>query len=159
MAASGSPLWSIIQTGVTDDGKPYANTLFFNGGSGATAQTDGQSCYSWPSNISNVPVELTERNTPFFVGRKQLRDGSGGPGAQTGGLGQEIELKHAGTGDLGIIFMAERLRHPAHGLMGGKEGACGAVLIDGEPANARADHVLKPGQTITLKLPGGGGLG
>ena len=159
MAASGSPLWSIIQTGVTDDGKPYANTLFFNGGSGATAQTDGQSCYSWPSNISNVPVELTERNTPFFVGRKQLRDGSGGPGAQTGGLGQEIELEHTGTGDLGIIFMAERLSHPAHGLMGGKEGACGAVLIDGEPANARADHVLKPGQTITLKLPGGGGYG
>jgi len=159
MAASGSPLWSIIQTGTDAGGKPYANTLFFNGGSGATAETDGQSCYSWPSNISNVPIELTERNTPFFVERKLLRDGSGGAGAQTGGLGQEVSLRHVGEGEIGVIFMAERIRHPAHGLAGGSAGATGAVLIDDEPADARADHVLTPGQTITLKLPGGGGYG
>ncbi len=159
MAASGSPLWSIIQTGVDKAGKPYANTLFFNGGSGATAETDGQSCYSWPSNISNVPIELTERNTPFFIGRKALREGSGGPGAHTGGLGQEVTLEHRGEGEIGIIFMAERLRHPAHGLEGGGPGGAGEVLIDGQPADVRADHVLKPGQTITLRLPGGGGYG
>lgn len=159
MAASGSPLWSIIQTGTDAGGKPYANTLFFNGGSGATAETDGQSCYSWPSNISNVPIELTERNTPFFVERKLLRDGSGGAGAQTGGLGQEVSLRHVGEGEIGVIFMAERIRHPAHGLAGGGAGATGAVLIDDKPADARADHVLTPGQTITLKLPGGGGYG
>lgn len=159
MAASGSPLWSIIQTGVDRDGKPYANTLFFNGGSGATAETAGQSCYSWPSNISNVPIELTERNTPFFVRNKHLRDDSGGKGRNPGGLGQEVTLEHQGEGEIGIIFMAERLRHPAHGLCGGEAGATGAVLIDGAPADARADHVLKPGQTITLSLPGGGGYG
>ncbi len=159
MAASGSPLWSIIQTGVYDDGRPYANTLFFNGGSGATAETDGQSCYSWPSNISDVPVELTERNTPFFVARKALPEGSGGAGAQRGGDGQEIVLEHRGTREIGVIFMAERLRHPAMGLLGGGAGAKGAVLIDGAPADARADHVLRPGQAITLQLPGGGGYG
>jgi len=159
MAASGSPLWSIIQTGTDKAGKPYANTLFFNGGSGATAETAGQSCYSWPSNISNVPVELAERNTPFFIHKKALREGSGGPGAQRGGDGQEVVLEHAGEGEIGVIFMAERLRHPAHGLIGGEAGATGAVLIDGVAANARADHVLQPGQTITLRLPGGGGYG
>lgn len=159
MAASGSPLWSIIQTGVNKDGKPYANTLFFNGGSGATAETAGQSCYSWPSNISNVPIELTERNTPFFVESKSIRAGSGGPGAFRGGDGQEVVLRHAGDGDIGVIFMAERLRHPAPGFVGGGDGATGAVLIDGAPADARADHVLKPGQTVTLRLPGGGGYG
>jgi len=159
MAASGSPLWSIIQTGVDGDGKPYANTLFFNGGSGATAETDGQSCYSWPSNISNVPIELTERNTPFFVEKKELREGSGGAGAQVGGLGQEVVLRHDGEGEIGLIFMAERQRFPAHGLEGGGPGATGAVLIDGAPTDVRADHVLTPGQTVTLKLPGGGGYG
>ncbi len=159
MAASGSPLWSIIQTGVDRSGKPYANTLFFNGGSGATAETDGQSCYSWPSNISNVPIELTERNTPFFVAGKALREGSGGAGAHAGGDGQEVELVHAGEGEIGVIFMAERLRHPAHGLLGGAAGAPGAVLIDDAPADARADHVLTPGQKIRLRLPGGGGYG
>lgn len=159
MAASGSPLWSIIQTGIDAAGKPYANTLFFNGGSGATAETDGQSCYSWPSNISNVPIELTERNTPFFIQKKALRDDSGGPGAQRGGDGQEVTLEHKGDSEIGVIFMAERQRHPAHGLAGGAAGANGEVLIDGAPADVRADHVLQPGQTITLKLPGGGGYG
>lgn len=159
MAASGSPLWSIIQTGTDASGKPYANTLFFNGGSGATAETDGQSCYSWPSNISNVPIELTERNTPFFIRKKALRDGSGGSGAQRGGNGQEVTLEHKGDSEIGVIFMAERQRHPAHGLAGGEAGANGEVLIDGAPADVRADHVLQPGQTVTLKLPGGGGYG
>lgn len=159
MAASGSPLWSMIQTGVDKAGAPYANTLFFNGGSGATAETDGQSCYSWPSNISNVPIELTERNTPFFIRRKTLRVGSGGRGAQAGGDGQEIVLEHAGDDEIGLIFMAERLRWPAHGLLGGEAGAPGEVLIDDAPADPRADHILAPGQTITLKLPGGGGYG
>ena len=55
--------------------------------------------------------------------------------------------------------MAERLRHPAHGLLGGGAGAPGEVLIDGNSADVRADHIISPGQTITLKLPGGGGYG
>lgn len=76
MAASGSPLWSIIQSGVRSDGKTYANVLFFNGGMGATSRGDGQSTYSWPSNISNVPVEVIERTSALFVHRKHLRPGS-----------------------------------------------------------------------------------
>jgi N-methylhydantoinase B len=159
MAAAGSPLWSIIQTGVDAAGRTYANTLFFNGGTGATAKVDGQNCFSWPSNISNVPVELVERNTPLFVGRKSLRDGSGGPGRRRGGLGQEIEITVESDTPVGIIFMAERLAHPAEGLNGGAPGTLGEVLVDGVPTDVRADHVLTKGQTITLRTPGGGGFG
>ena len=159
MAAPGSPLWSIIQTGVDRDGRTYANTLFFNGGMGATAAGDGPSCYSWPSNISNVPIELAERNAPLFVRRKALRDGSGGPGRHRGGLGQEIEFEVESETPVGIIFMAERVRFPAQGLNGGGEGGLGEVLVDGEPTDYRADHVLERGQTITLRTPGGGGFG
>ena len=93
MAASGSPLWSMIQTGVRPDGRTYANVLFFNGGMGATDSHDGQSTYAWPSNVSNVPVELLERNSPLIVHRKQLRAGSGGTGRFRGGLGQDIEFE------------------------------------------------------------------
>ncbi len=159
MASPGAPLWSIIQTGVDSAGRTYANTLFFNGGTGATAQVDGQNCYSWPSNVSNVPVELVERNTPLFVGRKRLRDGSGGPGRRRGGLGQEIEITTESPTPVGIIFMAERIRYGAEGLNGGGPGALGEVLVDGKPVDVRADHVLEIGQTITLRTPGGGGLG
>ena len=55
--------------------------------------------------------------------------------------------------------MAERLKFAAKGLEGGGEGALGEVLIDNKPADARADHALNLGQTITLRTPGGGGYG
>ena len=131
MAASGSPLWSMIQTGVRANGKTYANVLFFNGGMGATDGNDGQSTYAWPSNVSNVPVELIERNSALFVHRKELRPGSGGAGKFRGGLGQEIEFEVVSDTPVGIIFMAERCRFPAPGMQGGEAGARGEVRIDG----------------------------
>jgi len=159
MAASGSPLWSLIQTGVHPDGKTYANVLFFNGGMGATDSNDGQNTYAWPSNVSNVPVELIERNSALFVHRKELRSGSGGAGKFRGGLGQEIEFEVISQTPVGIIFMAERCRFPAPGMQGGEPGAPGEVRIDGVPVDYRKNAVLRPGQMILLKTPGGGGMG
>ena len=109
-------LWSMIQTGVRANGATYANVLFFNGGMGATDSNDGQSTYAWPSNVSNVPVELIERNSALFVHKKELRPGSGGAGRFRGGLGQEIEfevrLRDAGRHHLhGRALPLSRTRH------------------------------------------------
>jgi N-methylhydantoinase B len=159
IAASGSPLWSIIETGVRPSGRTYANVLFFNGGMGATSSGDGQSTYAWPSNVSNVPVELVERASSMFVHRKGLRPGSGGAGRHRGGLGQEIHFEVRSATPIGMIFMAERCRFEAPGFAGGGSGAPGAVLIDGKPVDYRQNVVLKNGQTVTLRTPGGGGYG
>jgi N-methylhydantoinase B len=159
IAACGSPLWSIIQTGVRANGKTYANVLFFNGGMGATDSGDGQSAYAWPSNVSNVPVELVERNSATFFHRKELRAGSGGAGRYRGGLGQEIHVEIRSETPVGMIFMAERCRFPAPGFGGGAHGACGEVRIDGATVDHRSNVVLKNGQTVTLRTPGGGGYG
>jgi N-methylhydantoinase B len=159
MAASGSPLWSMIETGVRHDGGTYANVLFFNGGMGATHGNDGQNTYAWPSNVSNVPVELMERHSGLFVERKELRSGSGGAGKFRGGLGQEIEFTVISKTPVGIIFMAERCRFPAPGMDGGAAGAPGEVRVDGVRVDYRKNAVLGPGQRILLKTPGGGGMG
>jgi N-methylhydantoinase B len=159
IAASGSPLWSVIETGVRASGKTYANVLFFNGGMGATDTNDGQSTYAWPSNVSNVPVELIERNSALFVHRKKLRAGSGGLGRHRGGLGQEVLFEVRSPTPIGVIFMAERCRFPADGVNGGGQGAPGEVLIDGLKVDHRKNVVLRNGQTILLRTPGGGGAG
>lgn len=159
IAASGSPLWSLIQTGVRPSGKTYANVLFFNGGMGATGTGDGQSTYAWPSNVSNVPVELIERNAPMIVHRKALRAGSGGPGRHRGGLGQEIAFEVTSETPVGMIFMAERCRFPAPGAAGGAAGAPGELTIDGAAVDHRRNVVLTKGQTVVLRTPGGGGFG
>jgi N-methylhydantoinase B len=159
IAASGSPLWSIIQTGVRPNGNTYANVLFFNGGMGATDSGDGQSTYAWPSNVSNVPIEVIERNSALFVHRKQLRPGSGGEGRFRGGLGQEIHFEIRSETPVGMIFIAERCRYPAPGFRGGGNGLKGEVRIDDQIVDHRRNIVLKNGQTVTLRTPGGGGFG
>ncbi|MGI9426158.1 MAG: hydantoinase B/oxoprolinase family protein, partial [Hyphomicrobiaceae bacterium] len=159
IAACGSPLWSIIQTGVRPDGRTYASVLFFNGGMGATVAGDGQSTYAWPSNVSNVPIELIERESALVVLKKELRPGSGGAGLHRGGLGQDVLLQVKSETPIGLIFMAERCRFPAPGIDGGGEGARGEVLIDGQAVDHRKNVVLSNGQQILLRTPGGGGSG
>lgn len=159
LAASGSPLWSVIQTGVRPNGQTYANVLFFNGGMGATGSGDGQSTYAWPSNVSNVPVELIERNAPMLVHMKEMRADSGGPGKHRGGLGQEIVFEVTSETPVGMIFMAERCRFAAPGVAGGGDGALGELTIDGREIDHRQNVVLKKGQVVRLATPGGGGFG
>lgn len=159
IAASGSPLWSLIQTGVRASGKTYANVLFFNGGMGATGAGDGQNALAWPSNVSNVPVELIERNAPMLIRRKELRPDSGGRGRNRGGLGQEIVFEVTSETPVGMIFMAERCRIPAPGVGGGEAGARGEITIDGEAIDHRRNVVLSKGQVVRLATPGGGGFG
>jgi N-methylhydantoinase B len=159
MAASGSPLWSVIQTGVREDGRTYAAVLFFNGGMGATTRNDGQNAYAWPSNVSNVPIELIERESALFIHAKRLRENSGGSGCYRGGLGQEISMEVKSKTPVGLIFMAERCRFGAAGIDGGGEGARGEVLVDGVAIDHRKNIVLENGHRIVLRTPGGGGAG
>ena len=60
---------------------------------------------------------------------------------------------------VGVIFMAERCRFPAPGMQGGRAGARGEVRIDGEEVDYRRNVVLRRGQRVLLRTPGGGGLG
>ena len=158
-AASGSPLWSMVISGVREDGKPYANVLFYNGGMGATARKDGPSCCSWPNNIASTPVEVTERDTPFFVAYKRLREGSGGEGRQCGGLGQDIKLVSRSTTPMAAVFLAERTKIPAPGLGGGEAGGLGDIQINGRSVDVRRMHVLQEGDELLVRTPGAGGYG
>ncbi|MBV7481462.1 hydantoinase B/oxoprolinase family protein [Bordetella sp. BOR01] len=159
MAGVGSPLWIANLSGTREDGRPFATVLFYNGGMGATAGKDGASVMSWPSNISATPVEVAEREAPLLFRCKALRPGSGGTGAQRGGLGEEIRFVSTHHQPLSIVFLTERLKVAAPGLHGGGDGAVGEVLINGAAINSRLPHVLQPGDEVTLRTPGGGGYG
>lgn len=158
-AAPGSPLWSMVISGVGEDGKPYANVLFYNGGMGATAQKDGVSCYSWPNNIASTPVEVTERDTPFLVRYKRLREDSGGVGRFCGGLGQDIMLVSRSPTPMAAVFLAERTKIGAPGLAGGGDGGLGDIQINGASVDVRRMHVLAQGDELLVRTPGAGGYG
>lgn len=159
MAGAGSPLWVFTVSGITDEGKTFANVLFYNGGMGATLHTDGESALSWPSNISSTPVEVSERNGPLQCTFKRLRPGSGGSGRTRGGLGQDIEFVSTSERPLVAMFMTERTKFPAAGLDGGGPGGLGAVEINGVAIEVHKQHVLEKGDKVLLRTPGGGGYG
>jgi N-methylhydantoinase B len=160
MAAAGSPLWAVTQSGVREgDKKPYTNVLFFNGGMGATAVKDGESVLSWPSNISSTPVEVAERNSPLFFHYKRLSRGSGGDGRFRGGLGQEILMESESPSPITVSFMAERTVFAAPGLAGGGAGGKGDVRINGRSVDNRRQHLIDCGDRILVRTPGGGGYG
>ena len=159
MAACGSPMWGMNQSGVNAEGKPYANMFFFNGGMGGNVQGDGISCLSWPSNVSSTAVEISEHIAPIRIHHKRLRPGSGGHGRHRGGLGQEILIESRSATPIAVSFLAERTLFPAFGIEGGEAGAPGVLRINGEKVDPKRQYVLKRGDTVSLATPGGGGHG
>jgi N-methylhydantoinase B len=163
MAACGSPMWGMNQSGVRDDGtgggKPYANMFFYNGGMGGNTQRDGITCLSWPSNVSSTSIEISEHIAPLRFHHKKLRPDSGGAGRHRGGLGQEILIESLSESPIAVSFLAERTIFPAFGVEGGSDGAPGELRINGEKTDPKKQYVLHRGDTVSLGTPGGGGHG
>lgn len=161
-AGPGSPLWSMQATGVTPAGETYVNKFFFNGGTGGTARRDGYNVLSWPSNISCVPVEMMEQQSNFRVLHKRLRVGSGGQGRSRGGLGQETLLEYRSDLPVVVGFHAERTKIAPPGINGGEDGQVGVLEINGRalaPSEQKVQHVIRNGDRIHMKTPGGAGFG
>ena len=159
MAACGSPMWGMNQSGVRAGGKPYANMFFYNGGMGGNTRGDGATCLSWPSNVSSTSVEISEHIAPLRFRHKRLRPDSGGPGRHRGGLGQEVLIECRSESPIAVSFLAERTVFPAPGIEGGQAGAPGELRINGERTDPKRQYVLRAGDTVSLATPGGGGHG
>jgi N-methylhydantoinase B len=161
-AGPGSPLWSLQASGLNEKGETYVNKFFFNGGTGGTSQRDGYNVLSWPSNISCVPVEMMEQQSNFRVLHKRLREGSGGTGKHRGGLGQETLLEYRCDRPVVVGFHAERTVIAPPGIGGGDDGVLGVLELNSKPltpAQQKVQHVIRDGDTIHLKTPGGAGFG
>jgi N-methylhydantoinase B len=161
-AGPGSPLWSMQGFGQDENGRTYVNKFFFNGGTGATLAADGRNVLSWPSNISCVPIEMMEQQSGFRVLHKRLREGSGGTGRHRGGLGQETLLEYRWPRPIVVGFHAERTAVPAPGLDGGAPGQVGVLELNDRPLTPieqKVQHVIRDGDRIHFRTPGGGGFG
>ena len=134
--------------------------IFTSGGSGARPTLDGMNATAFPSGVMGMSVEALEQTGPVVFWRKELREGSGGPGRQRGGLGQVIELGASEGHQFHFNAMFDRVDHPARGRSGGSDGAAGrAGLDDGTRLAAKGRQFVPPDRRLVLELPGGGGFG
>ncbi len=160
MAEGSGAVWTMQVSGNHDDGNPFITAMFtYAGGVGARATKPGLSACSYPTGVSAVPIEVVEASAPIRFRRKELRPGSGGDGAQTGGLGQTIEFSVDTARPWQLNAVTSRLAVPPQGIFGGGAGATGAFTVNGEAVRTQARITLQPADVVRLDLPGGGGYG
>ena len=151
MAACGSPMWGMNQSGLRDGApgragapgepaRPYANMFFFNGGMGATMQR------RW----AELPVVAVQR--VIDLGGDQRAPGAAAVSLQTTArgqrrgraasrrAGQEILVESRSATPIAVSFLAERTVFPAFGIEGGEAGAPGALRINGKPRSIRSGN-------------------
>lgn len=159
MAHSGSaPLTTHSFVGIGRNGRPFVQIVTANGGTGACPQKDGESA-SFPSNLSNTPVEMMEADAPLLVGEKSLIPESAGAGRFRGGWGQRMSFQNLAEEPITHGLLLNRLNYPAQGLLGGKPGAPNRIWLNEAPhPQPRGRWVMQPGDRVTLEYPGGGGL-
>jgi N-methylhydantoinase B len=153
-------VWTMQVSGNHDDGSPFITAMFtYAGGVGARSTKPGLDACSYPTGVAAVPIEVVEASAPIRFTTKALRPGSGGAGAQTGGLGQTIEFEVDTTRVWQLNAVTSRLAEPPLGIFGGEPGASGAFSVNGEAITTQARITLQPGDVVRLDLPGGGGYG
>jgi N-methylhydantoinase B len=158
LAAFGRALGQGTMNNLTlgNDEFTYYETL--GGGQGACDDADGPSgVHVAMSNTLNTPVEALELEFPLRVVTYAIRRGSGGAGEHTGGDGVVRELEALTEMDYSLL--TERRRHAPPGAHGGKPGAKGRNLLDGEELAPKARGSLRAGQKLRIETPGGGGHG
>ena len=169
-AEGTSCLWNLVAMGGdsrvdTGAGKvapstPFNIMSFHSGGTGARPGKDGMSATAFPSGVRNCPVEIIETLSPLLIKRKEYRTDSGGAGRYRGGLGQVIEAIHLDGAPFLVSALYDRVRHPARGQEGGRNGAAGIVRLgSGKPLPGKGQYTIPSGESFVIEMPGGGGLG
>ena len=137
----------------------YYETM--GGGMGARPGADGMSgVHDHMSNTLNTPIEALESEYPLRVTRYALRKGTGGNGEYRGGDGLQRDLLF--LEDATVTLLTERRRRQPYGLQGGEDGSTGRnVLLEPEAQNlpSKTSFSIRAGQTLSIRTPGGGGLG
>jgi N-methylhydantoinase B len=141
-------------------GETFVINPFYTGGMGARPGKDGLSCTAFPSGVKNTPVEINETTAPIVMWRKEYRPDSGGAGEFRGGLGQVMEISHAGGRAMAVSKMFERTKHAARGRDGGGDGGKGAArLDDGTLLRGMGRDDIPAGRRLVIETPGGAGKG
>ena len=159
LAEGAGAVWTFQVQGKDDAGAPFTSAMFnYSGGMGARRTKPGLGATCYPTGVAAVPVEVLEAAMPIQFTQKELIDGSGGAGAARGGDGQVIAFHLRTKDDWLLNAVPSRLKIGAEGFEGGEDGEAGHFLINGKDAAQANKMVMKPGDEVILKTPGGGGF-
>jgi N-methylhydantoinase B/oxoprolinase/acetone carboxylase alpha subunit len=155
-------------------GEIFANLTNEGCGWGGRAAKDGNNVLCIPNgNCAIAPIEVLETRYPILHHEFSLREDSGGPGKNRGGLGcvREIEVL---ADELRVSAFVERVETPPEGVFGGLPGMTASLLVKtaadrpyqpvpeafGTVCQGKfSDIYMKRGDVVRLETSGGGGYG
>ncbi len=149
-----------------EQGRRYVMYIFSGGGYGGWWDNDGLTNGCSSVGISKTqPAEILEQHYPILFEEYALREGSGGAGRHRGGFGVSYRVRLL-RGEAKASFMMDHGRTGPHGLSGGLPGAVNQIelrrgnTVEQPPHLSKGEgYVLKPGDLVQVRTPGGGGLG
>lgn len=160
VAEGAGAVWTIQIQGNDAGGRPFTSSMFnYSGGMGARATKPGLSAICYPTGVSAVPIEVLEASYPIAFRSKELEPGTGGAGAQPGGLGQRIAYTLRTEHPWRLNTIPSRLKNGPEGLNGGGAGAKGRFEINGKQVTVSGKLDMQPGDEVLMVTPGGGGFG
>ena len=147
-------------------GRDYVMYQISGGGYGGNADHDGLSNGCSTIGISKAPpVEIMEQNFPVLYRRYALHEGSAGAGRHRGGFGLDYEIELL-RGEARASFVMDHGRTGPLGALGGGDGAVnrvevtrGGVTMIPEHLSKAQDIILRAGDRVRVRTPGGGGYG
>ena len=146
-------------------GQLYIHQEPENGGWGAGPHGDGESAliFSLDGDTRNIPAEVIENRFPLRMERHELRQDSGGPGKNRGGLGILREYRILGH-EARMMCIMDRKVDPPWGLWDGKAAAhCRTVVNPGTDREVVHQKIMgelvRDGDLISVQTGGGGGWG
>ena len=142
----------------TRRGRAFAYYETIAGGMGASSRGPGRAAtHTHMTNSWNTPIEAFEHEYPVCVRGYRIRGRSGGAGKYAGGDGIVRELEFLETAD--VTILSDRHKRGPYGLQGGADGAPGKCMVDGNELPSKTRFTIRPGETLRIETPGGGGWG
>jgi N-methylhydantoinase B len=160
VAESGStPGIRVVFSGERKDRNRFTTILFASGGMGAGHGRDGLHCTPFPTNTGCASMEVMESTAPLLFRKREMLEDTCGAGEFRGGAGQEIVMETTSSAPCRLSTIADRIAHPARGILGGGAGSLAALALNEATLDSKARAQIEPGQVLTVRYPGGGGYG
>ncbi|MFQ5913835.1 MAG: hydantoinase B/oxoprolinase family protein [Nitrospinota bacterium] len=164
MSAAGSGTFNCVTFGGYDTvrNRPFVILEQNSGGGGGRKGHDGlKVSRNNISNTPNNPIEVVEAEFPLRVECYEFLPDSGGAGQWVGGLGARKVYRL--LADQTITILADRIRTPPWGVLGGEPGRNGRYVVQGkngerELRSKSTTHALA-GEAMVIETTAGGGYG
>ena len=163
-ACSGGDVFDVMGVGLhPDTGQYWLEATNEGVGFGAHAGGDGETGIMHLSEpgCRNNPVEVLEIKAPWLIENYAIRQDSGGPGENRGGLG--VTRTYRFLADATCLTLVKKTRTRPWGMAGGSEGANGQVIVrpdtPQEQVTGAVYEQMKPGEVLVNHSGGGGGWG